>query len=123
MASKRLSSEEVTGVDLTCIDILGTEWSLFWYEKELPDGSDNWGYCHKDKNYIEIVVNPIDKMQELDTFLHELFHAIWHEYKRGEIETEENAVTILSSGFTKVILHNPKLINYLLVIENDANEN
>jgi Zn-dependent peptidase ImmA (M78 family) len=101
------------------VTIMGTEWSVFWYEKELPDGSENWGYCHKDKQYIEIVKSMNDRTQELDTFFHELFHAIWHEYKRGETESEEDAVACLSSGLSKIIRDNPDVLKYL----NESNEN
>ena len=94
------------------VDILGSTWEIAFFDRELPDGSDNWGLCHRDKKCIWIVRNP-DREQEIDTFLHELFHAFWHEYRRGNRETEEVAVTILSAGLSKALTNNPTLLNYL----------
>jgi hypothetical protein len=94
------------------INILGTEWSVFWFDNELPCGSDDWGLCYKDKRRIEIVHNSIHGC-EADTFLHEIMHAIWYEYKRSNRETEENAVAVLSAGLINIFKHNPEVLAYL----------
>lgn len=98
------------------LSILGKEWSVFWYSRklltELHTGEDNWGKCHAAKRYIEILTQ-LDALENLDTLMHEIGHAIWYEFKRGEDETEENAVNVLASGFTRVLADNPKLQQYI----------
>ena len=95
------------------IDILGSTWEVLFFDRELPDGSSNWGLCHQDKKIIWIVRNSGDREQEIDTFFHELFHAVWHEYRRSNRETEEIAVTILAAGLSKALTNNPSLLQYL----------
>tara|TARA_R100000306_G_C4342445_1_gene125928 strand:+ start:525 stop:872 length:348 start_codon:yes stop_codon:yes gene_type:complete len=94
------------------INILGSEWSVFWFDNELPCGSDDWGLCYKDKRRIEILNNSVPEF-EVDTFLHEVMHAVWYEYKRSNRETEENAVAVLSAGLINIFKHNPEVLAYL----------
>ena len=97
--------------------ILDSEWSVFWYNKCLPDDpeQEHWGQCNKDKRYIEIRVH--DHLDfTADTLIHEILHAVWYEYQMGDEASEEEAVSKLGSGFVKVIKANPDLLAFLIGI-------
>ena len=48
--------------------------------QEIIDKIDDWGYCDDDKKILYIKLG-LDKEQELDTFTHEMLHAMCHHHK------------------------------------------
>lgn len=65
------------------------------------------GRCHKNLQRIEYCGEfPVDTVK--DTVIHEVLHAIWHNYlDQGEVD-EETAVTMMAHGLTQVARDNPK---------------
>jgi len=95
------------------VNILGNEYSIFWYQKEIPSCDDEWGQCQKDERIISIRIHR-DPVFTLDTLLHEIMHAIWYEYQMNEDgEAEEAVVGKLSSGMVKVLAANPELVKFI----------
>jgi len=95
------------------LNILDTEYAVFFYNKQIPYTDDEWGTCDKDKRIISIKEHR-DSRFNVDTLLHEIFHAIWHEYQMAE-EGEEEELTVgkLASGMTKVLAANPELMEWM----------
>ena len=101
-------------MSLTYLNILDTEYAVFTYTRSIPgDDDDNWGLCDKDKRIISIREHR-DSRFNVDTLIHEICHAIWHEYQMAEEgEDEEATVGKLASGLTKVLAANPELVDFV----------
>ena len=101
-------------MSLRYLDILGTEYSVFFYDKSIPGADDErWGECNKHDHTISVRYS-IDPIAHVDTLLHELFHAIYHEYYIAEEgEEEEQVVSKLASGMAKVLTANPELYKWI----------
>lgn len=59
---------------------------------------------------IEDGLHPVE---EADTVLHEIMHAIWWLMAIGKPKTEEQVVRPLATGLTQVFQDNPALVQYL----------
>lgn len=94
------------------LDILGFEWSVFWFTREIPGYGDTWGICEKDKRYIAIRYSQ-DSFSTLDTLFHEIVHAIFHEMQMCETETEEQVAGKLGKGIAWVLIKNPALRDFV----------
>ncbi len=67
-----------------------------------------YGLCHVGELTIDVVTE-VDSVIVLDTLIHEIYHALWHTLDIHEGDNEERIVTVLSTGFTAVLMDNPKL--------------
>ena len=68
------------------------------------------GLCHKDHSLIKYSDQHPESVVA-DTVLHEVLHAIWHNYLSEDSAEEEKAVTMLTHGLIQVIRDNPKFID------------
>lgn len=67
-----------------------------------------YGLCHTGDLTID-VVNTTDSAIVLDTLIHEIFHALWDSLNMKDADGEERIITTLATGFTAVLMDNPKL--------------
>ena len=74
---------------------------------------DKWGNFNKRLLRIEMDPNHPSVLQELDTLLHEIFHAVYLLYGLEEEDKEERIVTLMGIGFTQVLRDNPKVLKYI----------
>ncbi len=81
-------------------------------EKVYQDGSEVMGLCHKNISVIEYGSQYPEEVLA-DTVLHEVLHAVWHNYLDEPQAEEEKAVTMLAHGLIQVIRDNPKFIDEL----------
>jgi hypothetical protein len=89
------------------VDVLGRIYHVKCYKRNFEkDG--RWGDCDCGTAIIRIRVLD-DNLLNVDTLIHEIFHAVWYETGSDDTETEEHAVSRLATGITKVFHHNPKL--------------
>ena len=49
------------------------------------------------------------KSRKGETLVHEIIHAIYHEYGLEDTDKEERIVSVLSTGLYQVLVDNPKL--------------
>lgn len=79
---------------------------------------ENLGQCDHKKLTIAIQDHQAP-VEEADTLLHEILHAIWHQMSIncGPLD-EEPIVRRMTSGFMQVFLDNPELLKYLSSIKN-----
>jgi predicted Zn-dependent protease len=66
------------------------------------------GMCDKLRGVIYVCTDA-EPLVVVDTLIHEILHAIWHEYGLGDSEAEERCVLVLASGLTQVLADNPHL--------------
>ena len=67
-----------------------------------------YGSCHVGTLTIDVVTT-VDPIMVLDSLIHEIYHAIYHTFDIEDADNEEKTVTLLSTGFTGVLMDNPKL--------------
>lgn len=74
---------------------------------------DNHGHCDNSKLVIHIEGEQVP-MEELDTLIHEMLHAIWAQMTLTDIDDalEERIVRAMGTGLAGVIADNPKLLDY-----------
>lgn len=90
------------------VRILGRE-----YKVKYSDDVGALGTCAPTQCRIEIAEDQ-HPVEEADTFVHEIFHALFFLMDIGLTEKqEENVVRKLATGFTQVLLDNPHLLTYL----------
>ena len=94
------------------LNILGREYAVFWYRKEIPGTEDGeWGLCQRDEGIIS--VRERLRGDDVETLLHEVLHAVWWEMGMAEAEEEEDVCRKLGSALVKVLRENPELMEYL----------
>ena len=81
-----------------------------WADSEMMT-TDSYGQCDKQRGVIYICTH-LDPIVVADTFLHEIMHAIWHEYNLQDSDQEERIVHTLSTGLVQVMLDNPQLLTW-----------
>jgi hypothetical protein len=79
---------------------------------------ENLGQCDHKKMTIAVQDHQA-AVEEADTLLHEILHAIWYQMSIncGPMD-EEPIVRRMTSGFMQVFLDNPELLKYLSAIKN-----
>lgn len=82
-----------------------------WSDAELVT-TDSYGQCDKQRAIIYYCTH-LDNMLVADTLIHEICHAIWHEYNLQDTDAEERIVHSMGNGWTQVMHDNPELIKYL----------
>ena len=82
-----------------------------WSDAELVT-TDSYGQCDKQRGIIYICTH-LDAIVVADTFLHEIMHAVWHEYNLQDDDREERIVHTLATGLTQVMHDNPELLTWL----------
>ena len=90
------------------------------YEPALNLGATSVGLCDN-SNLVIHVLDGQHPVEEYDTLIHELLHAIWFimSIDYGGLD-EESVVRRLASGLTGVFLDNPELLAYLQSIKNHS---
>jgi len=82
-----------------------------------------YGQCSTKDLSIDVVTTG-DPTIVLDTFIHEIYHAIWYFSNILDSDREERVVTTLTTAFTAVLIDNPelvKLINKVTTIHKQRN--
>jgi Zn-dependent peptidase ImmA (M78 family) len=83
-----------------------------WTDLELVT-TESYGQCDKQRGIIYVCTH-LDDVVIADTLLHEVLHAVWHEYGLQDDDREERIVHTLASGLIQVMRDNPQVIRYLL---------
>ena len=101
------------------IKVLGRAYVIS-YEPALNLGVPNVGLCDN-SNLVIHVLDGQHPVEEADTLIHELLHAIWFimSIDHGGMD-EESVVRRLASGLIGVFLENPDLLAYLQSIKNHS---
>ena len=101
------------------IKVLGRAYVIS-YEPALNLGVPNVGLCDN-SNLVIHVLDGQHPVEEADTLIHELLHAIWFimSIDQGGVD-EEAVVGRLASGLIGVFLDNPELLVYLQSIKNHS---
>lgn len=97
--------------------IMGRNYAVV-FDSESPLGSDNLGTCDNHKCIIAVreAQHPVE---EADTLIHEVMHAVWYCMSISEGGAGEEAVVRrMASGFTSVLMDNPDLLKYLQAVQN-----
>jgi len=81
-----------------------------WADAEMMT-TDSYGQCDKQRGIIYICTH-LDPIVVADTFLHEIMHAIWHEYNLQDSDQEERIVHTLSTGLVQEMHDNQQLLTW-----------
>ena len=99
------------------IRVMGRNYVVL-YEDDSLLGTENLGMCNNHKCLI-IVKEGQHPVEEADTLLHEIFHAVWYCMSISNGGADEEAVVHrLASGMLQVIMDNPHLLKYFQAIQN-----
>lgn len=82
-----------------------------------------YGRCHTEEQTIEIVTEGITPIFQLDTFMHEILHAIFSYHALDDDDDEEKTVTLLASGLVAVLRDNPELVKFQNAVLRDYHKN
>jgi hypothetical protein len=99
------------------IRIMGRNFVVLFEDDNLL-GTDALGMCNPQKCII-VVKDGQHPVEEADTLLHEIFHAVWYcmNISHGGTD-EEGVVHRLASGMMQVMMDNPHLLKYFQSIQN-----
>lgn len=93
------------------VRVMGKDY-LISYEDVSLLGTDSLGRCHHGMCRIAIQ-NGQHPVEEADTVLHEILHAVWYCMSVAEGGADEEAVVRrLASGMLAVFMDNPHLLQY-----------
>ena len=82
-----------------------------WGEAELL-ATESYGQCDKQRGIIYYCTH-LDSIVVADTLVHEILHAIWHEYNLQDSDNEERTVHSIGNALIQVWYDNPELIKYI----------
>lgn len=103
------------------VRVMGRDY-LISYEDMTLLGTDCLGRCHHGMCRIA-VQNGQHPVEEADTVLHEILHAIWYCMSIAEGGADEEAVVRrLASGMLSVFMDNPHLLTYFQEIRKLTNK-
>lgn len=91
----------------SALKILGREYKVSYR----PDFHLS-GECNRENNSIT-VLDGQPGIEEADTIVHEVLHAVWWLMDIGLSNQEEHVVRKLATGLTLVLKDNPQLLAYL----------
>lgn len=99
------------------VRIMGRNYVVI-YEDDSLLGTENLGLCNNSQCII-VVKDGQHPVEEADTLLHEIFHAVWYcmSISSGGA-AEEEVVRRMASGMLGVIMDNPQLLKYFKAIQN-----
>ena len=98
------------------VRVMGKDY-LITYEDVSLLGTDSLGRCHQGMCRIAIQSGQ-HPVEEADTVLHEILHAIWYCMSIAEGGADEEAVVRrLASGMLAVFMDNPHLLQYFREIQ------
>lgn len=99
------------------IKVMGKDYGLKFIDVS-PIEHANLGQCDHKKMLICIQEEQVP-VEELDTVIHEILHAIWYQMSIGEGPMEEEPIVRrTANGLLQVILDNPSLLKYASAIKN-----
>ncbi len=81
-------------------------------------GDNIWGSFTFAKQVIELAPEQPSGIFALDTFLHELNHAIFVVYDLKDSDNEERIASVLATGWTQVYRDNPRVLDWIRSITN-----
>lgn len=99
------------------VRVMGRNYLIIFEDDSLL-GTENLGLCNNSQCII-IVKDGQHPIEEADTLLHEIFHAVWYcmSISMGAVD-EEVVVRRMASGMMGVMMDNPKLLKYFQAIPN-----
>lgn len=71
-----------------------------------------FGTCDNDLSII-MIGRDLTKAMQLNTLIHEIFHAIYYVYSIQDNDEEERVVNTFANGWHQVLNDNPQLVNYI----------
>ena len=80
------------------------------FDHDNPDELGQFDYADQEIN----IADGQKPVEESDTVLHEILHAIWYNMDIGHNKVEEHVVRKLATGLTQVFQDNPALVQYLV---------
>ena len=100
--------------------LIGGIWfRVFWVSKGIEEGAAKFGWCDLNNQSIYIS-NALSTSKVIDTFLHEVLHALyWFFSLDSKASEEEKVVSCLSSGINMVWINNPYWFNWYTNLLND----
>lgn len=101
----------------TALRIMGRTYTVVWEDDSLL-GTDSLGRTYSQQCAIVIRTGQ-HPVEEADTVLHEVFHALWYTMSIAEGGADEEAVVRrMASGMLQVFMDNGHLLNYFTDIYN-----
>lgn len=83
------------------------------YERDdFARSQGEFGQCDNDTSTI-LIAKDLTKQMQVNTLIHELFHAIYYVYNIEEKDEEERIVNTFANGWHQVLSDSPALLNYL----------
>ena len=73
-------------------------------------------------NHLSLTITVVEgqhPVEEMDTLIHEIFHAVWFQMSIQEHAPEEEVIVRkMAGGFTQILIDNPHLLKYFTAIKN-----
>lgn len=95
------------------IKVAGTDWTIECQGMDkLERYNGTFGLTYNMRSLIIVVITG-NKQADLDTLIHEIFHAIFFTYGIEEDDNEERTVAALGTAWVQVLRDNPELRKYI----------
>jgi hypothetical protein len=80
------------------------------------DGKEAWGAYYASEKKIRIHKAQPSSTFALDSFIHELNHAIYDIWCMAKGDSEERTVAVFSTAWTQLLRDNPKILRWMLTV-------
>ena len=94
------------------IKVAGHNYQVKIMEEDWVSQTSSRGQCCSNTLVIRIA-SKMKRSRGVETLLHEIGHAIYHEYSIGEVSGEEAVNSLYMSGIHQVLVDNPQLVKLL----------
>jgi Zn-dependent peptidase ImmA (M78 family) len=94
------------------IKVLSVNYKVKLVSKEWKEEAEAYGLCNKDEAFIKLTKKQPLSIR-LDTAIHELFHAVYHNMSILDEEKEEAIVSRMATGWVSVMRDNPAFCRWM----------
>ena len=94
------------------IKVAGHVYKIQLMNKAWANDASRWGQCDCDEMIIRLAKG-MRGSRRAETLLHEVLHAVYNVYNVGSARTEEDIVTLLSTGLHQVLVDCPELKEHI----------
>lgn len=92
------------------VTICGSKWVVLWHQE-----MEEMGLCEFNRQRI-LISKDVSPTLSVDVLLHEILHAVWWFGSLPDTASEEQSISVLSSGLNSIFASNPGIAAWILEI-------
>lgn len=96
----------------TVLRIGYADFSIFTTDEDRKEIDNAMGICYPNLHEI-FISTKYNEIETVNTLIHEILHAVYHQANLECGDTEERLVCTLTNGLVAVFRNNPQLVKYI----------